>query len=76
MEKFSAALYLYPTTFEDRGVQIAVIDCTQGLAGEQLAAILPHCFPLVIPAQRNQKNLRPVRLERTTNRLKAECSTG
>ena len=24
----------------------------------------------------SQKDLRPVRLERTTNRLKAECSTG
>lgn len=31
VEKFSAALYLYPTSFEDRGVQVGVVDFTQGL---------------------------------------------
>jgi hypothetical protein len=31
VEKFSAALYLYPNTFDDRGVQVGVIDFTQGL---------------------------------------------
>ena len=29
--KYSAALYLYPQSFEDRGVQVGVIDFTQGL---------------------------------------------
>jgi hypothetical protein len=31
VEQFSAALYLYPTSFEDRGVQVGVLDFTQGL---------------------------------------------
>jgi hypothetical protein len=31
VSKYSAALYLYPKSFEDRGVQIGVIDFTQGL---------------------------------------------
>jgi hypothetical protein len=31
VEQFSAALYLYPDSFEDRGVQVGVIDFTQGL---------------------------------------------
>jgi hypothetical protein len=31
VKQFSAALYLYPETFEDRGVQVGVIDFTQGL---------------------------------------------
>ena len=31
VKKFSAALYLYPQSFEDRGVQVGVIDFTQGL---------------------------------------------
>lgn len=31
VEKFSAALYLYPASFEDRGVQVGVIDFTHGL---------------------------------------------
>jgi hypothetical protein len=31
VEQFSAALYLYPKSFEDRGVQVGVIDFTQGL---------------------------------------------
>jgi hypothetical protein len=31
VNQFSAALYLYPTSFEDRGVQVGVIDFTQGL---------------------------------------------
>jgi hypothetical protein len=29
--KYSAALYLYPSSFEDRGVQVGVVDFTQGL---------------------------------------------
>lgn len=29
--KYSAALYLYPKSFEDRGVQVGVVDFTQGL---------------------------------------------
>jgi hypothetical protein len=31
VSKYSAALYLYPQSFEDRGVQVGVIDFTQGL---------------------------------------------
>ncbi len=31
VEQFSASLYLYPSSFEDRGVQVAVVDFTQGL---------------------------------------------
>lgn len=31
VDQFSASLYLYPETFEDRGVQVGVIDFTQGL---------------------------------------------
>jgi hypothetical protein len=31
VSKFSAALYLYPQSFEDRGVQVGVVDFTQGL---------------------------------------------
>ena len=31
VQQFSAALYLYPNSFEDRGVQVGVIDFTQGL---------------------------------------------
>jgi hypothetical protein len=31
VSKFSAALYLYPKSFEDRGVQVGVVDFTQGL---------------------------------------------
>ena len=31
VDKFSAALYLYPSSFEDRGVQVGVVDFTQGL---------------------------------------------
>jgi len=31
VQQFSAALYLYPDSFEDRGVQVGVIDFTQGL---------------------------------------------
>jgi hypothetical protein len=32
VEQFSAALYLYPDSFEDRGVQVGVLDFTQGLS--------------------------------------------
>lgn len=31
VEQFSAALYLYPNSFDDRGVQVGVLDFTQGL---------------------------------------------
>jgi len=31
VSQFSAALYLYPSSFEDRGVQVGVLDFTQGL---------------------------------------------
>jgi hypothetical protein len=31
VKQYSAALYLYPNTFDDRGVQVGVIDFTQGL---------------------------------------------
>jgi hypothetical protein len=31
VKQFSAALYLYPASFEDRGVQVGTIDFTQGL---------------------------------------------
>ncbi|HEY9772797.1 MAG TPA: hypothetical protein V6C81_03190 [Planktothrix sp.] len=31
VSKFSAALYLYPKSFDDRGVQVGVVDFTQGL---------------------------------------------
>jgi NaMN:DMB phosphoribosyltransferase len=45
VEKFSAALYLYPGTFEDRGVQVAVIDCTQGLTASSLPLFFRSAFP-------------------------------
>ncbi|HEY9788082.1 MAG TPA: hypothetical protein V6D17_22025 [Candidatus Obscuribacterales bacterium] len=31
VQQFSAALYLYPNSFDDRGVQVGVLDFTQGL---------------------------------------------
>lgn len=31
VKQFSAALYLYPNSFDDRGVQVGVLDFTQGL---------------------------------------------
>ncbi len=31
VSQFSAALYLYPNSFDDRGVQVGVLDFTQGL---------------------------------------------
>jgi hypothetical protein len=45
VDKFSAALYLYPGTFEDRGVQVAVIDCTQGLTASSLPLFFRTAFP-------------------------------
>ena len=45
VEKFSAALYLYPNTFEDRGVQVAVLDCTQGLMASSLPLFFRTAFP-------------------------------
>ncbi|HEY9684880.1 MAG TPA: hypothetical protein V6C86_25105 [Oculatellaceae cyanobacterium] len=45
VEKFSAALYLYPKSFEDRGVQVAVLDCTQGLMASSLPLFFRTAFP-------------------------------
>jgi hypothetical protein len=45
VDKFSAALYLYPGSFENRGVQVAVIDCTQGLNAASLPLFFRTTFP-------------------------------
>lgn len=45
LESFSAALYLYPTSVEDRGVQVGVIDCAGGLAPAGVPLFFRINFP-------------------------------
>ncbi len=43
--KYSASLYLYPNSTEDRGVQIGVIDFTEGLKASKLPLYFRVNFP-------------------------------
>ncbi len=43
--KYSASLYLYPDSFEDRGVQIGVIDFTEGLKATHVPLYFRVNFP-------------------------------
>lgn len=45
VDKFSAALYLYPTSLEDRGVQIGVVDFVAGLAARSTPIYIRCNFP-------------------------------
>ncbi len=45
VNKFSASLYLYPQSFEDRGVQIGVIDFTEGLKSTDVPLYFRVNFP-------------------------------
>ena len=43
--KYSASLYLYPNSIEDRGVQIGVLDFTEGLKATQVPLYFRVNFP-------------------------------
>lgn len=45
VEQFSAALYLYPDSFEDRGVQVGVLDFRQGLTTGGVPLFVRVNFP-------------------------------
>lgn len=45
VSKFSAALYLYPKSVEDRGVQIGVVDFVNGLSARQTPIYIRCNFP-------------------------------
>ncbi len=45
VDKFSAAIYLYPKSFEDRGVQIGVIDFVNGLTSQSAPMFFRFNFP-------------------------------
>lgn len=45
VEKFSASLYLYPNSLEDRGVQIGVFDFVQGLTAKSVPLYFRINFP-------------------------------
>lgn len=45
VEQFSASLYLYPASFEDRGVQIGVLDFRQGLNASSTPMFARFNFP-------------------------------
>jgi hypothetical protein len=45
VQQFSAALYLYPESFDDRGVQVGVIDFTQGLTTGGVPLYFRSNFP-------------------------------
>lgn len=45
VSQFSASLYLYPTSFEDRGVQVGVIDFRQGLTTGGVPMFSRYNFP-------------------------------
>ncbi len=45
VEQFSASLYLYPASFEDRGVQIGVLDFRQGLNAGSTPMFARFNFP-------------------------------
>jgi hypothetical protein len=45
VEKFSAALYLYPQSVEDRGVQVGVVDFVNGLSARAMPVYIRCNFP-------------------------------
>lgn len=45
LESFSASLYLYPSSVEDRGVQVGVVDLTKGLNAQQVPIFVRVNFP-------------------------------
>jgi hypothetical protein len=45
VQKFSAALYLYPGSFDERGVQVGVIDFTKGLNANSVPLYFRSSFP-------------------------------
>lgn len=45
VKQFSAALYLYPTSVEERGVQVGVVDFTQGLQSQSAPLFFRVNFP-------------------------------
>lgn len=45
VRKYSVALYLYPKSFEDRGVQVGVLDFTTGLTTGGVPAFFRVNFP-------------------------------
>lgn len=45
VEKFSASLYLYPQSLEDRGVQIGVVDFVNGLSARTMPVYIRCNFP-------------------------------
>lgn len=45
VEKFSAALYLYPKSVEERGVQVGVIDFVDGLSARTVPIYIRCNFP-------------------------------
>lgn len=45
VEQFSASLYLYPASFDDRGVQVGVVDFRQGLKANSMPMFVRFNFP-------------------------------
>lgn len=45
VSQFSASLYLFPTSFEDRGVQVGVIDFRKGLTTGGVPMFCRYNFP-------------------------------
>ena len=45
VSQFSASLYLYPESFEERGVQIGVLDFRQGLTTGGVPLFARYNFP-------------------------------
>jgi hypothetical protein len=45
VDQFSASLYLYPDSFDDRGVQVGVVDFRQGLQVRSVPMFMRFNFP-------------------------------
>ncbi len=45
VSQFSASLYLYPDSFEDRGVQVGVLDFRHGLTSGSVPLFARYNFP-------------------------------
>jgi hypothetical protein len=45
VDKFSAALYLYPKSVEERGVQVGVVDFVNGLSARNMPVYIRCNFP-------------------------------
>jgi hypothetical protein len=45
VDQFSASLYLYPNSFDDRGVQVGVVDFRQGLQVRSVPMFMRFNFP-------------------------------